>query len=102
MAVPMSETLPACAVPCMSQALNMTTCAVADLTCLCQDATYISVLRSCVRTSCDLEYSYSEMPLSSIVFPLFNIASYPYYTYSYLYIPIVRLFIDHSRRELTS
>jgi len=42
----------------MSQALNMTTCAVADLTCLCQDATYISVLRSCVRTSCDLEYSY--------------------------------------------
>ncbi|KAK2060187.1 hypothetical protein LY76DRAFT_422425 [Colletotrichum caudatum] len=58
MEAPMPGTLPACAVPCMSQALNFTTCAVANLTCLCQDDTYISVLRSCVRASCDLEQSY--------------------------------------------
>ncbi|GKT47400.1 uncharacterized protein ColSpa_07581 [Colletotrichum spaethianum] len=47
-------------VPCVSQALNFTTCAVANLTsaCLCQDGPYISTLRSCIRGACDLEQSY--------------------------------------------
>ncbi|TIC99458.1 hypothetical protein CH35J_005276 [Colletotrichum higginsianum] len=60
MAAPLSAVLPDCAVPCVSQALNFTTCAVSNLTsaCLCYDKPYISVLRSCVRAACDLDQAY--------------------------------------------
>ncbi|KAJ0161957.1 hypothetical protein CTA2_5321 [Colletotrichum tanaceti] len=60
MAAPLSAVLPDCAVPCVSRALNFTTCAVSNMTsaCLCYDNPYISVLRSCVRAACDLEQTY--------------------------------------------
>ncbi|OBR12633.1 CFEM domain-containing protein [Colletotrichum higginsianum IMI 349063] len=61
-------------VPCVSQALNFTTCAVSNLTsaCLCYDKPYISVLRSCVRAACDLDQAYRE----KVPFP---ISSFPRY-----------------------
>ncbi|KAK1712959.1 hypothetical protein CaCOL14_007426 [Colletotrichum acutatum] len=59
MALHLADGLPDCAIPCLTQAVNITTCAVTNLTttCLCQDKLAIEAFRVCIRAVCDLEQS---------------------------------------------
>ncbi|KAI3531258.1 CFEM domain-containing protein [Colletotrichum filicis] len=50
MALQLADGLPDCAIPCLSQAVNITTCAVTNLTttCLCQDKPAVEAFRVCI------------------------------------------------------
>ncbi|KAK1496560.1 CFEM domain-containing protein [Colletotrichum tamarilloi] len=52
MALQLADGLPDCAIPCLSQAVNITTCAVTNLTttCLCQDKPAVEAFRVCIRS----------------------------------------------------
>ncbi|KAL0944584.1 CFEM domain-containing protein [Colletotrichum truncatum] len=50
--------LPGCAAPCATDMLNVTVCAVTNLTsnCVCKDRRYIEAYRLCVRSLCVMEH----------------------------------------------